>query len=430
MAQSESMKNEDDKEERHRYHRRHHKRHYHRMRMHDHNVRNLIDNDFDIPQACACDPVADPLMPPEALGAWGTVVQNCRVPKIKKPNLKKSGRTYGSAGSQKGTFARDRDAFQEEDNFRFQHYKDISSYIKQYREENTICIQGEDPCGPPVLGKDTPDPYFSKLSQCGDLWERLMAFTRDQGDDGNQSRDPSFMRVVQQAKIHSAPSLTLSSDLQLRGQVPRKAINLAPVRDCRVAVKTINFPHAAPPKRQPTHIPQLQQQQQQTNTSQTPNLPDIPSAKVSFPWPVRIVVNSDTLKGNKLTSLTPPQSPSKSGRPLERSESVDRQLHAHYRISKRAITKKRSEGDIRQPLCSTATATDFSITDPNIYQQFLAQQRRFNKAAAAGNLFFSNNSQSNSGPSVKSDKKEDGKPPISLCEAYSSASLITAVNKG
>lgn len=244
------------------------------------------------------------------------------------------------------------------------------------------------------------------------------------------SRDPSFMRVVQQAKIHSAPSLTLSSDLQLRGQVPRKAINLAPVRDCRVAVKTINFPHAAPPKRQPTHIPQLQQQQQQTNTSQTPNLPDIPSAKVSFPWPVRIVVNSDTLKGNKLTSLTPPQSPSKSGRPLERSESVDRQLHAHYRISKRAITKKRSEGDIRQPLCSTATATDFSITDPNIYQQFLAQQRRFNKAAAAGNLFFSNNSQSNSGPSVKSDKKEDGKPPISLCEAYSSASLITAVNKG
>lgn len=167
MAQSESMKNEDDKEERHRYHRRHHKRHYHRMRMHDHNVRNLIDNDFDIPQACACDPVADPLMPPEALGAWGTVVQNCRVPKIKKPNLKKSGRTYGSAGSQKGTFARDRDAFQEEDNFRFQHYKDISSYIKQYREENTICIQGEDPCGPPVLGKDTPDPYFSKLSQCG-----------------------------------------------------------------------------------------------------------------------------------------------------------------------------------------------------------------------------------------------------------------------
>ena len=152
-------------QQQHHHHKRHHhKRHHHRMRMHDGNIRKLIDCDFETEEQCSCDLLENQ----DRIGQWGTSHPPKPQTKIKKNTaVPKRTRSYGSAGSQPNPLLRDRDVLRDEDNFRFRHYDDPRLFIKQYRQENTICIQGADPSGPPVLGRDTPDPYLAKLQQCG-----------------------------------------------------------------------------------------------------------------------------------------------------------------------------------------------------------------------------------------------------------------------
>ena len=152
---------------RHHHHRHHH--HHNRMRMFDVHVKKLADSDAEIDLSpvhlCTCDN-QDIL---DKIAGWGTTNLTCRTTHPKLNKRQNSKRTKGSAGSQTsayGMFTRGEN-LREDEGFRFRHYDDTSLFMQQYREEHTICIHGADPCGPPILGRDTPDPYIAKLKHCG-----------------------------------------------------------------------------------------------------------------------------------------------------------------------------------------------------------------------------------------------------------------------
>ena len=250
------------------------------------------------------------------------------------------------------------------------------------------------------------------------------------------------MQLERATREYSASSSPEMSIIQGRAGLPRKAINLAPIRDCRLSVTNIKFPQKAPPKRQPSHIPQQQQpqinqQQLQQQAHFHPALTgDLQSPRIAFPLPVRIVVNSESLKGNKLTTLSPPHTPTKSRRKLIRSESTERPTprDEHQRHPAAKLTKKRSESDIRCPPLSTASASDLSFSDSSIYEQYLAQRKKMGiKEDTTGHLLFSNAGGASTGGDLSGASGEKGQykaPTVGLCELYSSGSgtLITAAN--
>ena len=224
------------------------------------------------------------------------------------------------------------------------------------------------------------------------------------------------MKLTQNVERSRSDTSSPESSSSAKSFQRRKSINLAPVRDCRLAVTNIKFPPAGPPKKL-----------QQSMSHQ-----ELPAPKATFPLPVRILVDSDTLKGNKLTSITPPYSPPRPRQQsVMRSESLERSNHAQ-KPQDFPLSKKKSEGDLRCPPCPkiTSVTSDLSFSDPNLYRQYLTQRKKHIKADTTGHVLFGNHS--NGSKVVRTIRKENSTsaPAIGLCELYSSTSgtLITATN--